>query len=178
AYVAAKEAPISLENVKVKEITEEIRNEFSDRLRKRRIRWSEPDILQEITADRMGLMRILRNFVDNALKYGGDNLHEIKIGYKEDKTFHVFSLSDDGVGIKEKDEEKVFELFHRNETSKGKAGSGLGLAIVKEIAERHQGAAWVETNTNKGTIFYISISKDLGVNNNVSQKISGKEEVS
>lgn len=169
AYVAAKEAPINLENVKVKEITEEIRNEFSDRLRRRRIRWSEPDILPEITADRLGLIRILRNFVDNALKYGGDNLLEIKIGYKEDKAFHLFSFSDDGVGIKEEDKEKIFKRFQRNETSKGKAGSGLGLAIVKEIAERHQGEAWAETNTNKGTTFYISISKDLNFGNNVSK---------
>ncbi len=178
AYVAAKEAPISLENVNVKEITEEIRNEFSDRLRKRRIRWSEPDILPEITADRLGLMRIFRNFVDNALKYGGENLHEIEIGYKEDKAFHVFFFSDDGVGIKGGDKEKIFKLFQRNETSKGKPGSGLGLAIVKEIAERHQGEAWMETNTNKGTTFCISISKDLNVNNNVNQQIPGKEEVS
>jgi len=37
------------------------------------------------------------------------------------------------------------------------------LAIVKEIAERHQGEVWVETNTNKGATFYISISNDLGV---------------
>ena len=169
AYVAAKEAPINLENVKVKEITEEIRNEFSDRLRRRRIRWSEPDILPEITADRLGLIRIFRNFVDNALKYGGDNLLEIKIGYKEDKAFHLFSFSDDGVGIKEEDKEKIFKRFQRNETSKGKAGSGLGLAIVKEIAERHQGEAWAETNTNKGTTFYISISKDLNFGNNVSK---------
>jgi len=43
------------------------------------------------------------------------------------------------------------------------------LAIVKEIAERHQGQAWMETNTNKGTTFYITISKDLNVNNSVSK---------
>jgi len=169
AYIAVKEAPINLEDVNMKEITEEIRNEFSDRLKKRRIRWSEPDIIPEITADRLDLVRIFRNFVDNALKYGGEDLHEIKIGYKEDKTFHVFSFSDDGVGIKGEDKEKLFKLFQRSETSKGKAGSGLGLAIVKEIAERHQGEVWVETNTNKGATFYISISKDLNANNNASK---------
>jgi len=139
AYIASKEAPINLENVNMKEITEEIKNEFSDRLRKRRIRWLEPDILPEITADRLDLMRVFRNFVDNALKYGGDNLHEVKIGYKEDTAFHVFFFSDDGVGIKGEDKEELFKLFQRSKTSKGKAGSGLGLAIVKEIAERHQG---------------------------------------
>lgn len=169
AYVAVKESPINLEDVNMKEITKEIRNEFSDRLKKRRIRWSEPDILPEITADRLDLVRILRNFVDNTLKYGGDNLHEMRIGYKEDETFHVFSFSDDGVGIKGEDGEKLFKLFQRSETSKGKTGSGLGLAIVKEIAERHRGEVWVETNTKKGVTFYISISKDLGVNNNVGK---------
>jgi K+-sensing histidine kinase KdpD len=169
AYVAAKEVPINLENVNMKEIMEEIRNEFSVRLRKRRIRWSEPDILPEITSDRLDLIRVFRNLVDNALKYGGDNLHEIRIGYKEDKAFHIFSFIDDGVGIEGEDKEKIFELFQRNETSKGEAGSGLGLAIVKEIAERHQGEAWMEKNTDKGATFHISISKDLDVNNNVSK---------
>jgi light-regulated signal transduction histidine kinase (bacteriophytochrome) len=150
AYIAAKEAPINLENVNVKEITEEIRNEFSDRLTKRRIRWSEPDIFPEITADRLNLIRVFRNFVDNALKYGGDNLLEIEIGYKEDNTFHVFSFSDDGVGIKGKDKEKLFKLFQRSETSKDKAGSGLGLAIIKEIAQRHQGEAGWKLTQIKG----------------------------
>jgi len=73
------------------------------------------------------------------------------------------------VGIKGEDKEELFKLFQRSETSKGKAGSGLGLAIVKEIAERHQGEAWMETNTNKGTTFYITISKDLDVNPNFSK---------
>ena len=51
--------------------------------------------------------------------------------------YHVFSLSDDGVGIKKG--EKIFDPFQRNKTSERTDGSGLGLAIVKEIAGRHQG---------------------------------------
>jgi signal transduction histidine kinase len=66
------------------------------------------------------------------------------------------------VGIEAGEEEKIFELFQRNETSKGTDGSGLGLAIVKEIAQRHGGQVWLDDQREKGATFYVSISKNLG----------------
>jgi signal transduction histidine kinase len=150
-------------SVKFNEITEPIRNEFSAVLTQRQIRWLEPETLPEIMADSMALSRVFRNFTDNALKYGGEELFEIKIGYEENEKFHIFSFSNDGVSIKKEDKEKIFEVFQRNETSRNTPGSGLGLAIVKEIAERHGGRAWMDSSTKKGATFYISISKDLSI---------------
>jgi len=160
-YIVAREAPLNFERVMVKEITQAIRDEFSGRLKQHQVRWSEPDYLPEIVADRLSLLSVFRNLIDNALKYGGKELSEIKIGYKENGNNHIFFITDDGIGIKVKDSEKVFDLFHRNETSMGTAGSGLGLAIVKEISKRHQGRIWLDTAIGKGTKFCISISKDL-----------------
>ena len=160
-YMRTKEAPFRIEKFRLKEITEMIRNEFSIIMESRQINWSEPDLLPEIMGDKMAVSRVFRNFVDNALKYGGDGMMEIRIGYKEDAAFHILSVSDDGIGIKEEDKEKIFERFQRDETSRGIAGSGLGLAIVKETAERHQGRAWMENEKKGVTTFYISISKDL-----------------
>jgi K+-sensing histidine kinase KdpD len=165
AYISAKEAPFNFEKIKPKDITEEIRNEFSDRLKQSKIRWSEPDILPEIIADRLGLTRVFRNFVDNALKYGGDSLLEIRVGYHENEDFHIFSVSDDGVAISGGAKDKIFEIFKRDETSKGTTGAGLGLAIVKEIAERHNGRVWLDTDNRKWKTFNIAISKDLSVAN-------------
>ncbi len=162
AYIATKEAPLHFERIKVKEVTEDIRNEFSTLLRDRKIKWSEPDSLPEIVADRLSLTRVFRNFLDNTLKYGGEDLYEVSIGYEENAAFHIFSFSDDGVGIQTGDKEKIFDVFKRHETSKGTPGTGLGLAIVREIAERHGGQVWMDGNAKKGTAFYISISKDLG----------------
>ena len=162
-YVATKETPLHFEKINVKEITGTIRNEYSGVLEQRQIRWSEPESIPEIIADRLALSRVFRNLIDNALKYGGEDLLELKVGYEEDEKFHIFSFSDDGVGIKTKDKEKIFNMFQRNETSKGTPGSGLGLAIVKETAERHRGKAWMDCNSKKGTTFYISISKDLEI---------------
>jgi len=160
-YIVTKENPLTLEKINVKEITETIRNEFSDILKQRQIKWSEPEMLPEIVADKLALSRVFRNLLDNALKYAGDELFQIKIGHEENERFHILSFSDDGVGIKKGERKKVFEAFQRRETSKGISGSGLGLAIVKEIAERHQGRASIDSKGKKGTTFYISISKEL-----------------
>jgi light-regulated signal transduction histidine kinase (bacteriophytochrome) len=162
AFIVTKERPLNLERIKFEEVMDAIRNEFSTPLLKRQIRWSEPDDLPEIIADRLSLSRLFRNLIENSLKYGGKELHEIRVSYEQNGSFHIFSFSDDGVGIESADKDKVFEMFHRNKTSKGTSGSGLGLAIVKEIAERHQGQAWIESGTGKGTTVRISISKDLG----------------
>ncbi len=162
AYIVTKESPLNIEVVKVKDITESIITEFSDKLRENNIKWSEPASLPKILVDRVSLLRVFRNLVDNSLKYGGKHLREIKIGYKESRGHHIFSFSDDGVGIKGKDREGLFEAFHRNESSKEISGAGLGLAIVKEVAERHRGRVWLDENLEKGATFYISISKLLG----------------
>ena len=167
-YIVAKEAPLNFEKIVVKEITRTIRDEFSDRLKKHQVRWSEPDYLPEIVADRLAFSSVFRNLIDNALKYGGKELSEIKIGYEENGNHHIFFISDDGVGIKGKDSEKIFDLFQRNETSMGTAGSGLGLAIVKEISKRHQGSIQLNTMTEKGAEFCISISKGLKPNGGIA----------
>jgi signal transduction histidine kinase len=88
-------------------------------------------------------------------------LTKIKIEYEESDAFHVFSVSDNGVGMKAEDAERVFGFFQRNSTSKGIEGTGLGLSIVREIAEHHQGKAWIEPGTGRGLKCFVSISKGL-----------------
>ncbi len=160
-YIATKEASLSIESINIAEILRMLKDEFSARLSIRRIEWLEPETALEIKADRLSMLRVFRNFVDNSLKYGGESLSTIWTGYEESEDFHIFSFSDNGKGLKEEDSEKIFRAFQRNETSRGVEGAGLGLTIVKEIAERHGGRVWVEPRRKKGTTFYISISKNL-----------------
>ena len=163
AFIATKETPMNFEKIQIKEITEGIKKEVSSLLKVRGVKWWEPIDFPEIVADKIALSRVFRNFVDNALKYGGENLANIKIGYQDNPKFHVFSFTDDGTGIKEKSREKIFDRFQRNGSSKGISGSGLGLAIIKEVAERHGGRVWVDPYTTKGATFHLTISKDLMV---------------
>lgn len=160
-YIKTKERPLNLEKIKPEKIIDSVREEFWSIISNRGINWSEPENIPEIKADRLCFTRILRNLVDNALKYGGKDMHEIKIEYSESEEFHVFSVTDDGVGIKSEDFERVFGLFQRNESSKQQEGTGLGLAIVKEIAEKHMGKAWLETRVDGGTAFRVAFSKTI-----------------
>lgn len=159
SYIAAKESPLRMERVRLKEITEIIRSEFISALDARNIKWSEPSGEVELKVDRTALIRFFQNCVDNALKYGGEGLTEIRIGYGQDPVSHILSVTDDGVGLKPQDAEGLFQLFRRHETSKGIDGSGLGLAIVKELANRHRGRVWVKTDKGKGSTFFLSIPK-------------------
>jgi light-regulated signal transduction histidine kinase (bacteriophytochrome) len=160
-YMSTKEAPLTLERVPLKEITEEVKEEFYPELYLRRIKWMAPDFLPEIKADRLSILRVLGNLVDNALKYGGEELKEIEFGYKDSDDFHILSVRDDGIGIRDQDLEKIFGAFKKKKASGKREGAGLGLAIVKEVAEQHGGAAWLESGSRKGATFYVSISKSL-----------------
>jgi K+-sensing histidine kinase KdpD len=160
-YVQAKVAPLNVEDIRIGGIIGELKEEFSSVVESRHINWRKPKKDHIIKADRLSITRVLRNLVDNALKYGGDNLSEITIGYREDENFHILSVGDDGVGVKKDQYETIFRVYQREKTSKGTAGAGLGLAIVKEVAERHGGKAWAEPGLEKGTTFYIAISKKL-----------------
>lgn len=160
-FIRTKEMPLSFEPLKPKEIIKQIREEFGTAIVNRHINWLEPEDIPEIKADKLSLIRVFRNLVDNALKYGGNELSEIKIGYSGSEAFHVFSVSDDGPGIDKEDFEKIFGLFQRSETGKKQEGLGLGLAIAKEVAEKHGGKTWVERRPDKGVTFYISLAKSL-----------------
>jgi light-regulated signal transduction histidine kinase (bacteriophytochrome) len=160
-YIATKDSPLKIEKINLKEILQIVRDEVSPRLAVRQIRWLEPESITEVKADRLSILRVFRNLADNALKYGGEDLSEIRIGYEESEDFHTLTVSDDGAGIREGDQEKIFAAFRRGDTYEAVEGVGLGLAIVTEIAERHGGIVWTEPREDKWTTFYISIPKHL-----------------
>jgi PAS domain S-box-containing protein len=158
-YISTNELPLSIERTHLKELFRTVKEDFSSQLNSRQIDWREPEYLPEINADRLLVLRAIRNLVDNALKYGGEKLSKIEIGYQDTGDYHTLSVKDDGIGLREEEHEGLFAAFVRKGTSRGIAGAGIGLAIVKEIAEKHKGKVWLESNRNNGTIFYLSILK-------------------
>jgi len=69
------------------------------------------------------------------------------------------AISDTGIGIKRKDQEKLFQRFYRveNERIKNISGFGIGLYLASEIIQRHKGKIWVQSEENKGSTFYFSL---------------------
>ncbi len=160
-FISTKELPMSIERVDLQDVLTSIKEEYFPKLLSREIRFSMPKKLPAIFADKSSLFRVIRNLVDNSLKYGGDNLGEISIWHKETENFHILCVKDDGVGLSKDDLQAIFTPFQRKKTSKGVKGTGLGLAIVKEIAGQHKGKVWIEDDPSAGSTFCMSISKKL-----------------
>lgn len=162
AYIETREQGIHCAPIRLRTIVQGLREEFRPRLEARGIRWEEPEGDPLIHADRLALVRALRNLVENALKHGGESLSRIILQCWEDGDCHVLGVRDDGAGFPGSDPSRLFAPFSRSRGSASREGAGLGLAIVKEVAELHGGEAWADHPPEGGMIVTLSVPKTPG----------------
>ena len=116
--------------------------------------------LPNIYVDRVRLVEVVQNLVDNAAKFVKDQSDpKIEIGVRDIDNEHVFYVKDNGIGIDPKFHEKIFRLFDKLDTSS--EGTGVGLSLVKRIVEVHGGRIWVESEAGKGATFCFTLSNEL-----------------
>ena len=120
-----------------------------------------PD-LPVMYVDRLRLVEVLQNFIDNAVKHMGRQSEPcIEIGARQVNGEDVYYVRDNGIGIEPRYHENVFGLF--NKLDKASEGTGVGLAIVRRIIEVHGGRVWVESKgKEKGSTFCFTIAKNGG----------------
>ncbi|RUA33566.1 MAG: hypothetical protein DSY77_09640 [Bacteroidetes bacterium] len=105
--------------------------------------------------------QLLQNLIANAIKFKKEEESiEVKINAKENQEYWKFFVSDNGIGIDSKHQEKIFTIFHRLHKNKF-PGTGLGLANCKKIVEIHGGNIGVDSVPEEGSTFYFTISKNL-----------------
>ena len=158
-FITTKVTPVNPETTRMDELLGVLKEEFSGRLRALGVEMRYPTSLPCVWADRIALVRILRNLVENALKYGGNAMKEITLDCREGDDYCFLSVYDDGVPIPGEACKTIFEPFKRIGNVKGVSGVGLGLGIVRELAQRHGGNVWVESNETKGKTFFVSLKK-------------------
>ncbi|SIQ35845.1 hybrid sensor histidine kinase/response regulator transcription factor [Maribacter ulvicola] len=120
--------------------------------------------------DRDKLDKILYNLLSNAIKFTNKYGHvNLSIKCKEDNgKILVIKVSDDGIGIPLKSQEKIFKRFYQATNSKeNNTGSGIGLSLVKSLVEIHKGTIRVDSKPKKGSVFTVEIPIDR---NNYSKK--------
>lgn len=111
-----------------------------------------------VYTNKLTLIQIINNLMSNAYKYTKHGY--ITLGYKpytENKI--LFSVSDTGIGIDEKDYKVIFERFTK--LNDYNLGTGLGLFICKSLVEKLGGEIWVESEKNKGSVFYFTFDQFL-----------------
>jgi len=112
----------------------------------------------ELDKDR--IIRVFENLIGNAIKYSpNDSLIEAKAYYDNNKREVIFSLKDEGFGIPEEHQDKIFDKFYqvKDKDNHSRIGKGLGLTFCKLVIEAHNGSIWVESKSGKGSTFYFSI---------------------
>ena len=114
--------------------------------------YDPPEALPLIVGDRSRLEQVMMNIIGNAIKYTPDGGHiRITAGATEDSVW--MEVCDDGIGIPEKDRDRIFDRFYRVDKARSResGGTGLGLSIAKEIVQRHHGSISLAPHEGPGT---------------------------
>ncbi len=122
-----------------------------------------------IVGDRSRLEQVMVNILGNAIKYTPNGGHiRVSAGCEEDTVW--MQVWDDGIGIPEKDRERIFDRFYRVDKARSResGGTGLGLSIAREIVQRHHGVIALIPHDGPGTTIRMTLP--------ISQGRSGRTE--
>lgn len=114
--------------------------------------------LPVLQSDEVEFRLLFQNLISNAVKFRkADSVIEISVTALSENEGWKFSVADNGIGIAEKDQSKVFDIFHRLHVRSEYEGTGIGLALCRKIVDGFGGRIWVESAPNVGSTFFFTI---------------------
>lgn len=123
---------------------------------------SESPVTLYAKGDSGWITQVLSNLVVNSVNYGRqDGSGETLVRVREESDKVYVEIEDNGIGIDEESQERIFERFYRVDKSRSRlaGGSGLGLAICKHLIEAHNESIQVRSEVGKGSVFYFRLPK-------------------
>jgi len=116
------------------------------------------DELPRVNADRMQIMQVFQNLIDNAVKFCKKHEQpQVHISAESAGSEWIISVRDNGIGIEPQYFERIFKIFQRLHTNKEYSGTGIGLALCHKIITRHGGRIWVESKEGEGARFCFAL---------------------
>jgi signal transduction histidine kinase len=145
------------EPIMISRLAQGVIDDIGRRTRKHRF-LVDLDQLPIVEADPKRIEQVLRNLLDNAVKYSPEGGMIVVRGQVSDDRL-LISIADQGVGIAPEHLNRLFEKFYRVDSGLGGhvVGSGLGLPIAQTIVESHGGRIWAESQPGEGTTFYFTL---------------------
>jgi two-component system sensor histidine kinase KdpD len=122
----------------------------------RRVQLALPADLPLVPVDDVLLEAVVRNLIENAHKYSGADA-SIDVAARIEGDWLRLDVADRGMGLREGEEQRVFEKFYRGEPGRALPGVGLGLAICKGVVEAHRGTIEASNRTGGGAVFTIRL---------------------
>lgn len=152
---------LSIERVDLRKENQKILDLFQDKMARKQVDISfEYNGVESIQTHREYYKELMINLISNAIKYNRPGGY-VKVSFIDDDDNYSIWVEDNGIGIGEEEQERIFERFYRVTKSRNKEidGTGLGLAIVKHIILSLGGDIEVESYLGRGTKFKISLPK-------------------
>jgi PAS domain S-box-containing protein len=119
-----------------------------------------PDHLPELHTSRIVLQQVFMNLIGNALKHAQRADVRVTVSAVDRGHELEFRVADNGPGIDDRYQERIWRLFHTLETRDRIEGAGIGLAVVRKLVQGRSGRAWVESSLGKGATFCFTWPKD------------------
>ncbi|MDO8524662.1 MAG: sensor histidine kinase [bacterium] len=113
-----------------------------------------------ISGNRDRLKRMFGNLLSNAIRYSRQG-GKVQLAIKDNVDSYLFSVADDGIGVPEKEQKKIFQGFYRTKGARlaTDQGTGLGLYYIKQVVDLHKGQIWLKSEENKGSTFFVKLKK-------------------
>ena len=112
----------------------------------------------QVRADRDGLALVLRNLLENALKFSRKApAPAVQIAARAEAGKVILSVSDNGIGFDMKFHDRIFDIFQRLQRAEDYPGTGVGLALVRKAMQRMEGRVWAESSPGEGATFFLEI---------------------
>jgi len=144
-----------IENVSSDMIVETVTKDFQILINDNdaEITWNDLPI---VYADKMQVIHLFQNFISNAIKFRRKDPPIVQITAEMQDENWLFSITDNGIGLKEEYKDKIFVMFQRLQDVRT-PGSGIGLAVCKKIIQRYDCNVWVESVLGHGSTFYFTL---------------------
>jgi len=119
------------------------------------------DNLPKIICEPQQIGIVFFNLINNAIKFNKSEIPTVIIKHKEHQDYWKFYVTDNGIGIPEDYQNKIFSIFTRLENRRDFEGTGIGLSLCQKIVIQHNGHIGVESKLREGSTFHFTISKNL-----------------
>lgn len=158
--IESGQSEMKFNDVQVKDLILQVINDnkISAEAKSISIEYSLSDPMSTLKVDTDQIRQVMNNLLSNAIKYSHRNtVIEITAENKPDEV--IFSFIDQGQGIPDQEQPKIFEPFHKSSvrSTAGEKSTGLGLTIAKKVIESHGGKIWVKSVVGMGSTFAFSI---------------------
>jgi signal transduction histidine kinase len=149
------------QEIDLKYLLEETLRNLDKEIKEQQAKIELPADYPLLTSDRTLLGQIMQNLVQNAITYHKpDTPPLIQIQIEETDNTVVLRVQDNGIGIAEEHQQKIFDVFQRLHKQEEYPGTGIGLALVKKAVSKLDGRIWLESTPGQGTTFFVELPKE------------------